>query len=391
MGLYRVKNQWGGSSAPWRQGGQWIIGSRPKQDVIALNIKSNDGGKTLKGTMTYKGEGPIGFSATKEGKGINIDSLNQTLQLRIRQLETDLKTQQEKYEKLIDQQKKAYEESIENLKNVTESETKATIIEAIEAAKNQAKQANADILIARQKQRRAEILSILTSKILDINESQDSIKVLQKEIALLVEEARKITLKVVKSPPDSAMAITAHNSAQEVIELAATAEQHLANVKEQQTSAKATLEEQKSNLEKLDSESNNEAQKPSEVLETAEMMLKQLEAEGGSLAVSNEHTMAAIASKEKAELALLLAVQQAKLASEAYDNWATIEGIFGFAEPDENSNNNLIQEPDNFPDTFPDHDNWQVIGDMFGIPDAPVNPVNPEATQTESSAAKSSN
>ncbi|MDJ0571216.1 MAG: hypothetical protein QNJ53_19495 [Pleurocapsa sp. MO_192.B19] len=387
MGLYRVKNQWGGSSAPWRQGGQWTIGNRPKQDVIALNIKSNDGGKTLKGTMTYKGEGPIGFLATKESKGID-GVFNQDLQLRIKQLETDLKTQQEKYEKLIDQQKKAYEESIENLKNVTESETKATIIEAIEAAKKQAKQAEADILIARQKQRRAEILSILTSKILDINESEDRTEVLQEEIALLAVEARKITLKAVKSPPDSAMAITAHNSAQQVIELAATAEQHLANLKEQQASAKATLEEQKNNLERLNVENNQEEQKPSEVIDTAEMTLKQLEAEGGSLAASYEHTMAAIASKEKAELALLLAVQQAQLASEAYDNWATIEGMFGFSEPDENSDNNLIQEPDNFPDTFPDYDNWQVIGDMFGISD---NPVNPEATQTESSAAKSSN
>ena len=389
MGFYRVKNQWGGSAAPWRQGGQWVIGSRPKQDVIALNSKSNDGGKTLKGSMTYKGEGPIGFLATKESQEIG-GVFNQGLQRRIKQLEANLKAQQEKYEKLIDQQKKAYEESIEKLKNVTESETKASIIAAIEAAKNQAQQAEADILIARQKQRHAEVLSVLTSKILDINESEEDAEILQEEIAVLVEEARKITLEL---PLDSAMAIAAHNSAQQVIELATTAKEHLANVKEQQASAKATLEEQKSNLEKLDSESNNEEQKPLEVIETAEITLKQLEAEGGNLAKSYQHITDAIASKEKAELALLSAVQQSKLASEAYDNWATIESMFGFSELGENldespDNNMEAQELNDFPDRSSDHDNWQVIGDMFGIQDAPV---NLEINSKQSSAAESNN
>ena len=65
--LYQVQNQWGGSSAPWNEGGKWVIGGRTNQNVIALNIKSEDGGQTLKGTMTYKGEGPIGFRATLSG------------------------------------------------------------------------------------------------------------------------------------------------------------------------------------------------------------------------------------------------------------------------------------------------------------------------------------
>ena len=58
---YKVENQWGGSSAPWHPGGLWLIGDRENQNVVALSVKSDDGGKTLHGTMTYAGEGPIGF------------------------------------------------------------------------------------------------------------------------------------------------------------------------------------------------------------------------------------------------------------------------------------------------------------------------------------------
>lgn len=59
---YQVQNQWGGSSAPWHPGGAWLMGCRPNQNVVALNISSTDGGQTLNGTMTYAGEGPIGFT-----------------------------------------------------------------------------------------------------------------------------------------------------------------------------------------------------------------------------------------------------------------------------------------------------------------------------------------
>jgi hypothetical protein len=61
--LHIVQNQWGGSSAPWNLGGAWVIGCRQNQNVTSLNISSTDGGKTLNGTMTYAGEGPIGFRA----------------------------------------------------------------------------------------------------------------------------------------------------------------------------------------------------------------------------------------------------------------------------------------------------------------------------------------
>lgn len=64
---YSVENQWGGDSAPWHNGGTWVIGFRDNQHVIALNATSSDGGKTLTGTMTYEGEGPIGFKATNVG------------------------------------------------------------------------------------------------------------------------------------------------------------------------------------------------------------------------------------------------------------------------------------------------------------------------------------
>jgi len=62
---FNATNQWGGNSAPWHQGGQWILGCRPKQAVVAIDVTSPDNGKTLVGTMTYAGEGPIGFRGTR--------------------------------------------------------------------------------------------------------------------------------------------------------------------------------------------------------------------------------------------------------------------------------------------------------------------------------------
>lgn len=68
MSKYAVANQWGGSSAPWHQGGTWVLGARDNQKVVAIDIKSGDGGKTFNGTMTYAGEGPIGFKAQRTGQ-----------------------------------------------------------------------------------------------------------------------------------------------------------------------------------------------------------------------------------------------------------------------------------------------------------------------------------
>ena len=63
---YEVQNQWGGNDAPWHPGGEWVIGGRDNQSVVALNVKSNDGGKSLDGTNTYDNEGPIGFRSHLE-------------------------------------------------------------------------------------------------------------------------------------------------------------------------------------------------------------------------------------------------------------------------------------------------------------------------------------
>ena len=62
---YLVQNQWGGSSAPWHPGGTWALSGRYNQEVVAMDIVSQDGGETFTGTMTYKGEGPIGFKGTQ--------------------------------------------------------------------------------------------------------------------------------------------------------------------------------------------------------------------------------------------------------------------------------------------------------------------------------------
>jgi len=61
---YHVQNQWGGNSAPWHEGGAWVLGYRNNQACVAIDIQSGDGGKTFHGTMTYAGEGPIGFQGT---------------------------------------------------------------------------------------------------------------------------------------------------------------------------------------------------------------------------------------------------------------------------------------------------------------------------------------
>ncbi|MEE1925097.1 lectin OAA [Pseudomonas sp. 148P] len=63
---YEVQNQWGGNDAPWHPGGEWVIGGRDNQSVVALSVKSNDGGKSLDGTNTYDNEGPIGFRSHLE-------------------------------------------------------------------------------------------------------------------------------------------------------------------------------------------------------------------------------------------------------------------------------------------------------------------------------------
>lgn len=64
---YTIKNQWGGTSAPWYEGGTFVLGTRDDQKLIALDITSSDGGKTFRGTMNYANERAIGFRAVQTG------------------------------------------------------------------------------------------------------------------------------------------------------------------------------------------------------------------------------------------------------------------------------------------------------------------------------------
>ncbi|WP_231565293.1 hypothetical protein [Sphingomonas sp. Ant H11] len=57
---YSVVNQWGGNDAPWHPGGEWVLGCRGKQGVVAISAKGD--GANLNGTMMYAGEGPIGLA-----------------------------------------------------------------------------------------------------------------------------------------------------------------------------------------------------------------------------------------------------------------------------------------------------------------------------------------
>jgi hypothetical protein len=61
---YKVQVRWGGALGEWRDEPAWKIGGRPNQPLVALKARSDDGGGTLAGDMTYNGEGPIGFKGT---------------------------------------------------------------------------------------------------------------------------------------------------------------------------------------------------------------------------------------------------------------------------------------------------------------------------------------
>lgn len=69
---YAVTNSWGSSSGNY--GGLWVMGTRDDQVPIAFDLTSDDGGRTLTGTMQYQGEGAIGF------KGKYIGSNNYRVQ-----------------------------------------------------------------------------------------------------------------------------------------------------------------------------------------------------------------------------------------------------------------------------------------------------------------------
>lgn len=62
---YSVQNSWGGSGG--HSGGNWVLGARCPQPLVAIDVSSSDGGQTLTGSITYEGEGPIDFRGTLAG------------------------------------------------------------------------------------------------------------------------------------------------------------------------------------------------------------------------------------------------------------------------------------------------------------------------------------
>ncbi|MEM7532123.1 MAG: hypothetical protein AAF639_08105 [Chloroflexota bacterium] len=50
---------------------QWLLGARKHQHITAMTVQSDDDGRTLHGTITYAGEGPIHIKAVREFKTIS--------------------------------------------------------------------------------------------------------------------------------------------------------------------------------------------------------------------------------------------------------------------------------------------------------------------------------
>lgn len=68
-----VENLFGDDRHP---AGRWVIAGREDRHVIAFNIRSNDNGRSLNGTITYAGEGEIRVRS-KRGNGVVYDVNNQ--------------------------------------------------------------------------------------------------------------------------------------------------------------------------------------------------------------------------------------------------------------------------------------------------------------------------
>ncbi len=55
MTVYNVKNQWGGPTAPWRDGGTWSMGGLDGQFISLLQLISTDIGISLTGKIAFDG------------------------------------------------------------------------------------------------------------------------------------------------------------------------------------------------------------------------------------------------------------------------------------------------------------------------------------------------
>lgn len=76
MNTYFVEDRSAGSNTAWHDAGLFLLGSRTGQNVVALDFKSPDAGETLRGSITYTGEGPIGFEA-RAASGLAYNGQNQ--------------------------------------------------------------------------------------------------------------------------------------------------------------------------------------------------------------------------------------------------------------------------------------------------------------------------
>ena len=69
--IYDVEIRQSMTPSQWLWDGQWLLGSRKHQKIIAMALESIDDGVTLKGTITYAGESPISFNAIRGFKTIS--------------------------------------------------------------------------------------------------------------------------------------------------------------------------------------------------------------------------------------------------------------------------------------------------------------------------------
>lgn len=61
-GHFRTEVCWGGPDAPWHANGDMVLGSNGDiKPVLAFDVRSDDGGETLAGTVTYRGDAPIAW------------------------------------------------------------------------------------------------------------------------------------------------------------------------------------------------------------------------------------------------------------------------------------------------------------------------------------------
>ena len=63
--VYAVEVRQDGESA-WLAHGQWLLGARRHQQIVALTVEADDDGAALTGKIAYAGEGPIQFIADRE-------------------------------------------------------------------------------------------------------------------------------------------------------------------------------------------------------------------------------------------------------------------------------------------------------------------------------------